>query len=255
MTPLQVHPPPRLDRDSLLALATTFGPHPFRDGVTAANFPAVAARYLAMSATFPHLQAGAQQRLVLHYMRERAEIPRDVEYTGAVGAFLVWDEMGGWNRTRARGAAALPEILRTDGVHANMLRADLARLLGREVRARYDGATGAYLGRLSDALSSLDPVVRCAAMVAFETHAAAMIEALWGAIGRVFPEVPAPSLEYFATHVGGDDPAEAYHVEMVGRMIELVVPAGDERRFLDAFAEGFRLHVAWCATICGEASS
>jgi hypothetical protein len=56
-------------------------------------------------------------------------------------------------------------------------------------------------------------------------------------------------LVYFATHVGGDDPAEQYHVEMTARMIREVVPHGDRERFLDAFRTAYARNVEWCASL------
>jgi hypothetical protein len=109
--------------------------------------------------------------------------------------------------------------------------------------------TAKYLVRLLDDLADLDPVKRCAAMVAFERHAGTMIEALWESLAKLFP-VSKDALVYFKVHVGGDDPAEPYHVAMTARMIERLVPAQRAEEFVQAFRDAYDLNYSWCRAIC-----
>lgn len=225
--------------------------HPFR-GLARAGLRRLMRRYLAFSQAFPHIQAAAQHRAVSHAMERNEPIPEHVEITFAVGSYLVWDELGCWDRTRDGGPEALPEILDTRdtlrGFHVNRLRADLRALFGEELQPDFDPLTCAYLRALLDGLSSLDPVERCAWMVSFESHATPMIEALWGSLEGLSPS-PRESLRYFSTHVGGDDPAEARHRDMTERMLDRVVPAAERGRFLEVFAGAYDAHVAWCAQL------
>lgn len=55
-------------------------------------------------------------------------------------------------------------------------------------------------------------------MVAFETHAGQMIDALWKSISDLC-HLDRDSLSYFRTHVGGADPAEPYHIKMTAESI------------------------------------
>ena len=77
-----------------------FPVHPFRHRVTRDNFERVIAEYLAMSIAFPFIQAGAMHATYEAALRApgnagRGETDKNAEITGAVGAYLVWDEVGG----------------------------------------------------------------------------------------------------------------------------------------------------------------
>lgn len=228
---------------------TRFPEHPFSSQVTADNFETVIANYLTMSLAFPYQQAGAQLRLLLHYINNDQDIPVDVQITAVVGAFLTWDETGGHYAVLQHGNAGLPSILDVERFHANMLRKDIKTLVGRAVVPAFSDTTKNYVRELYFGLSSIDPVTRVAYMVAFETHAERMISALWTSVAALFPQVPKDDLVYFKTHVGGSDPAEKYHVEMTSGMIDRVIHGDEEERFLDAFEDAYGKNVEWCASI------
>lgn len=227
-----------------------FRTHPFSTGVNRENAPKVMAEYAAMSEAFPHLQAGAQRPLIVDAIRRRRPVAEDRAVTAAVGTFLASDEFGVKYVLARYGNEGLPKILDTgEHFHSSLLQEDTVRLFGKPVPPAYTDTTGMYLLRLLDDLSDLDPVRRCAAMVAFERHAGHMIESLWESLARLFP-VSKDELVYFKVHVGGDDPAEPYHVAMTGRMIERLIPAARFDEFVSAFEIAYDLNYSWCRNIC-----
>src|SRR5690606_5996053 len=126
---------------------------------------------------------------------------KEMEQTFVVGAFLSFDETGGLYGLRTQGISYLPRILETRNFHASLLKADAERILGDKILPEYDVATRVYLKGLMSDLGAFDAVHRCAAMVAFEMHAAQMIDALWGSLASVYPEIDKESLTYFRLHV------------------------------------------------------
>ncbi|WP_229157678.1 GFA family protein [Bradyrhizobium brasilense] len=224
---------------------TLFGTHPFAEELSEEQFASLLPEYLAMSQAFPYLQAGSQKDLIFDAMHHNRDLPRDIELTSVVANFICWDETGGYGRILQGGKAALPDILLTEKFHSNLFRRDASRLLGRAIRPNYSTTTNRYLHSLYDGLSAKDPVVRCAYMVAFELHAAEMIQALWTTTVKTFDARP-DDLEYFRSHVGGNDPAEQYHGEMTGRLIGELVPADRNGFFLDEFDRAYRLNLQWC---------
>ncbi|WP_244550863.1 GFA family protein [Bradyrhizobium sp. Rc3b] len=209
--------------------------------------------YLAMSQAFPYLQAGSQRDLIFDAMNQNRDLARDIEMTSVVANFICWDETGGYGQILRGGKAALPDILVTDKFHSNLLRKDASQLLGRPIRPNYSATTKRYLHSLYAGLSSKDPLVRCAYMVAFELHAADMIQSLWTTLVRTFKARP-NDLEYFRSHVGGEDPAEKYHGEMTSRLIGELVPADRNDRFLSEFDRAYRLSLQWCRDLVPIAS-
>lgn len=232
--------------DSLIA--EDFSSHPFDSGITKKNFETVIGNYLTMSLAFPYLQAGAQLRVVMHYIDNDLDITRGVEVTAAVGAFLTWDELGGHAIVRKKGNAGLPDILDGNEFHANMLRKDIETILGKAVAPNHSETTKTYLKEISYGLSNVDPVTRVAHMVAFENHAGQMIESLWNSTSTLY-DVNKNKLLYFKSHVGGADPAEEYHVQMTKRMIEEVIKESDIKRFVDFFRKAYELNSNWCEDI------
>lgn len=237
--------------DQLLnVIESEYSPHPFRDRVTPENCRAVLAQYAAMSEAFPYLQAGSQRRLIEDVISRRAQCPVDHQITSVVANFLTADETGVNFVLSAHGITALSRILDTgEYFHASLLKRDLVRLFGEPVLPDYSDATCTYLLALLEDLSHLDPVHRVAAMVAFESHAGRMIESLWNRLEEIFP-IPKEELIYFRVHVGGDDPAEPYHVEMTSRMITRLVPADRADAFVVAFRNAYDLNNSWCRGIC-----
>lgn len=231
------------------AVIAQYAPHPFSHGVTRANVKELLGSFLAMSLAFPYLQAGAHHFLINDRIRRKSDVDAPLEATAVVAAFLTWDEFGGHAKILAKGMPGLVEILETHDFHANLLRDDIRALTGVEVAPNFSITTRAYLAALEDGLASIDPVDRIAHMVAFERHAGAMIEALWNSLRALFPS--AGKLPYFETHVGGDDPAEAYHISMTALMIERGVDPGQDDRLVSAFEEAYKLHVDWCAAVKG----
>ncbi len=231
-----------------------FPVHPFAQGLTRLNARTVMENYLAMSQAFPFLQAGAQRELIFDCILSNRDVSNDMEQTCVVGSFLCWDETGGTYVLEGQGKSGLANILHTDRYfHANLLKSDLQVMFGEPVKPEYGAATRDYLFALYRALSSLDPVARCAAMVAFELHAERMISSLWGSISRLFA-VERSALTYFQVHVGGDDPAEAYHVALTEALVENNVPAARTADFLNAAQTNYRQHIEWCqALVAGNA--
>ena len=227
-----------------------FGPHPFTTGISGKNLRDVLEQYVVMSTEFPFIQARAIGNAYFHRNDPEAYVPLPVQLTSVVGSFLVFDEFGAHAKVREGGNAALPQILNTQGFHSNLLRADCSAILGEEIGCNASAVTRAYLDQLAADLGATDHIIRIAAMIAFEQHAGSMIDALWQSVA-VFYNGNRSNLGYFHTHVGGDDPAEAYHQQMTARLIELCVPAGREEQFLDAFRQCYALNWNWCEEIKG----
>lgn len=232
------------------AVAAAYQNHPFRDKVTRTNVESVVGNYCAMSMAFPYLQAGASYRAFEHYMRHGFDVARDVQVTAVVGAFLCWDEFGGHAKICAQGNRGLSSILDISGTHANLFKQDMRRILGRDILPLWSPATTRYLKALHYGLSSVDPTTRVAAMVGFERHANDMITALWQSIVQLFG-VKREELSYFDTHVGGDDPAESYHVDMTGRMIAEVITYENCDRLIDEAVAAYGLNFIWCEQLTG----
>ncbi|MGY3560276.1 hypothetical protein ACVWXP_003545 [Bradyrhizobium sp. USDA 4463] len=242
---------PRISCEYLTERArAVFGPHPFAAQMSEDQVAGLLPEYLAMSQAFPYLQAGSQRELIFDAMRHNRDITRDVELTSVVGNFICWDETGGHGRILQGGKSALPDILLTEKFHSNLLRKDASQLLGRAIVPNYSFRTRKYLHSLYDGLSSNDPLVRCAYMVAFELHAADMIQSLWTSLVSTFRARP-DDLQYFSDHVRGEDPAEKYHGEMTGRLIAELVQPNRSDRFLNEFDQAYRLSVRWCCDLLG----
>ncbi|MDA9399888.1 hypothetical protein ACM42_01910 [Bradyrhizobium sp. CCBAU 25338] len=245
--------PPRISCEYLTEQAQAlFGPHPFASQMSQDQVASLLPEYLAMSQAFPYLQAGSQRDLIFDAMDQNRDLARDIELTSVVANFICWDETGGHGRILQGGKAALPDILLTEYFHSNLLRKDASQLLGRAILPNYSDRTKQYLHSLYAGLSSKDALVRCAYMVAFELHAADMIQSLWTSLVKTFKARP-DDLEYFRVHVGGEDPAERYHGDMTGRLIGKLVPAGSSDRFLDEFGRAYELSVQWCRDLLGMA--
>lgn len=225
-----------------------FGDHPFAAGVTAANGERVMSHYLGMSIAFPYLQASAIGQTFHHVVDAQGDVDAEAEATAVVGAFLVWDEFGGHHRLLRGGLPALPEILRTTSFHANLLRRDLRAIFGQEIKPCLGEPTATYLRALEVGLSNADPLRRVAHMTAFEQHASQMISALWGSLQKLYAG-DKDSLIYFRAHVGGDDPAEAYHVQMTERLLANTICAAEAPGFLKWFEDAYALNWEWCQAV------
>lgn len=225
-------------------------PHPFVNGIHHENAEQVSRRYLAMSLGFPYVQAGAQRGFLDAMIQSNSAADPLVEITTVVGNFLTWDETGGHGAVLTSGNAGLPRILHTDRFHGNLCKSDLSKILDKPIEPEFD-ITGPYLVELRDLLGSQDSIVRCATMVSFERHAELVIRSLWDRLATLFPTNSASELPYFETHVGGDDPAEAYHIQMTQGMIDHIVTTPSEAQmFLKAFECTFATHIRWSADIC-----
>jgi hypothetical protein len=223
--------------------------HPFAEKIDMLHMEPLLANYLAMSMSFPYLQSGSCSDAIISSIKNGREMPAHFEKSSIVGAFLVWDELGGWHKTFKKGHAGLPNILDSKAVHANYLKADLEILFGHKVEMRFDKPTKEYLLEFYQALSSEIPIIRCAAMVTFELHAERMITSLWETVAQSFP-VEKHRLKYFDSHVGGDDPAEAYHVQMTKNLVDAVVEPNKIERFKAEALRLYFLHIQWCKNIC-----
>ncbi|MEH1897309.1 MAG: hypothetical protein V7K72_29245 [Nostoc sp.] len=230
-------------------LSQKFEVHPFSRGVTLENLEIVLKNYLAMSQAFPYLQAGSQKELIFDCIDKDTDVNEHIEITSVVGNFLCWDETGGHYILLKHGITGLPIIIDTKQYfHSNLLKKDIQVIFGKVVEPSYSQVTREYLYNLYQGLSSLDSIVRCASMVAFEIHAGQMIDVLWQSISAIFP-LQKDSLFYFRTHVGGTDPAEPYHIQMTSRMIEKIVSENQIGDFLKAFENAYALNYFWCRDI------
>jgi hypothetical protein len=230
-----------------------FFQHPFENITEKHDEEWILANYLAMSQAFPYLQAGAQKELIFDVIAAREEVPYDFEITAAIMNFLCWDETGGHFAVLENGQAGLKNILDTaNRFHSNILKDDLEKLFGKGIKPNYSLYTRRYLMDLYAQLSQLDSVKRVAAMVAFERHAHQMITALWKSLSPV-ANIDKNSLRYFKMHVGDDDPAEAYHVDLTFQMIDKVVDIESEQRFYNAFRESYEANVTWCGSLMTNA--
>jgi hypothetical protein len=223
--------------------------HPFASSVTAGNLEQVLTNYCAMSEAFPFLQAGSQKELIFDCIRKGTGVDVNMELTSVVGNFLCWDESGGHYVLLRDGMPGLSKILNTsEYYHANLLKKDIHKIFGRDLFPFYSTVTQEYLGHLYDGFASLSPIVRCASMVAYEAHASQMISALWDSVAYLCG-ADRDELFYFKVHVGGDDPAESYHLKMTSKMIEKIISPGQISSFIEAFDSSYNLSYSWCNDI------
>lgn len=205
--------------------------------------------FLGISLAFPYIQAGSQLPLILESIKSNQDIPSHMEMTSVVGNFLCWDETGGQYIIEKFGKTGLQNILDTKKwFHSNLLRRDIEVLTGKPISPDFSEPTRSYILSLIEGLSNKDSVIRCAYMVAFEIHAHTIIESLWAGIKKYFEHDPS-ELIYFKAHVGGDDPAEAYHIEMVHKMLEQVVSKEEENKFQQHAMKALYESLDWSASI------
>jgi hypothetical protein len=233
--------------------------HPFRSEVNKDNFEAVIADYLAMSIAFPFIQAGAIHKTYKAALRAGGDTDKNAEITGAIGAYLVWDEVGGHKLTLEKGNIGLLQLPATRrNYHAHWVRQDIRTVLGKDVPPHQSPATMRYLDALLDGLSDARRNRNVAYMIGFECHAEAMISALWDAVCASFDLPHDERLVYFWGHVGGEAPAEAVHVEMTRMMVAELVPPERAEEFIALCLEAYALNFHWCeaitASAVGEAS-
>jgi len=203
--------------------SSKFRDHPFHEINTKEQLILLLPHFLALSIAFPYLQSAASLHLIQSAINLNKDITCEDELTTVVGNYLSWDETGGAYVLEKYGKQGLHKILETSQrFHSNLLRSDLKKILGYDVVPDFRTPTKEYLDFLANGLNSTDPIVRCAHMVSFEAHAEVIIHALWDAICRVFI-CDKESLTYFNLHVGDEDPAEAYHVQMVSNLLNRLV--------------------------------
>ena len=160
-----------------------FPDHPFRNAVNKDNFETVIAEYLAMSIAFPFIQAGAIHETYKAALRAGGDTDKNAEITGAIGAYLVWDEVGGHKLTLERGNEGLLQLPASRrNYHAHWLRRDIRTILGKDVPPHRSAATTRYLDELLGGLSDARRNRNVAYMIGFECHAHAMISALWDTV-------------------------------------------------------------------------
>lgn len=235
-------------------IAERFGKHPFLERVSEGNLKNVLGEYLAMSISFPFIQAGAAHANYRASLWTTGDTSRNLEVTSAIGAFLTWDEFGGHALVLEHGMNGLLALNDTQRIfHSNLLRGDIRTILGEDLVPRFSPATVAYLDDLLAGLSDSKGHRNVAQMVAFEFHANEMIEALWLAINRITGIERDSRLKYFYTHVGGESPAEAVHVAMTQNMIAELVAPGEMPPFIEECAAAYALNAGWCAAISGPA--
>lgn len=230
-----------------------FNHHPFTTQISGDNLRGVLADYATMSQLFPYIQAKAIGDVGMNAARVRNRISNAIEVTTAVCAFLVSDETGVYNIACSEGNPGLEKILQTGkNFHFQFLMQDIQRIIGAYIEPSYSEETMRYMEELLADLSSQDDVKRCATMVGFEAHAERMITALWERISEICPEINKDELIYFRTHVGGEDPAEPYHVAMTSGMVETTVPIERRAEFLAEFKKAYQLNFDWCKSISSK---
>lgn len=223
--------------------------HPFKNIESQRNIINLFPHFLALSIAFPYIQAGSQQSIIQHLIDNNEDISVTYEILSVVGHFLCWDETGGAYVLECFGKSGLMKILETKKwFHANMLREDISHITGEQIKPNFAEPTKSYLNKLILGFNNLNPVIRCAHMVAFEHHANAIIDSLWHSIGKQF-KVNLNKLTYFKTHVGGDQPAEAYHMAMTKKMINYIVKAVDQDLFINTALEAIDTHLNWSGKI------
>ncbi len=219
--------------------------HPFKKIIYRNTISALLPHFLAMSTAFPYIQAGSQLPLILDLMERDQDVSHAHEILAVVGSFLCWDETGGGHVLECFGKAGLSKILQTKKwSHTNILKQDVNLITGLHIKPDFSEPTYSYLKLLIQGFSDLNPVIRCAHMVAFECHADVIIQNLWQVICDNF-DVNPDKLTYFKIHVGSDDPAEAYHVAMTKEMIKHIVSPNDEILFLTTAKESIKIHLDW----------
>jgi hypothetical protein len=236
-------------------IAEQFPSHPFETGIDKNNFESVISEYLAMSIAFPYIQAGAIYENYKRVNHTSGDTNANLEITSSIASFLVWDEFGGHPLTKKYGDEGLRYLTSVDrNFHSNLLRRDIELLVGKTVEPKQSAVTTKYLDELYDGLSNGSSNHNVAHMVAFEKHASDMIEAMWSAIHRVFGVPKDSKLKYFYEHVGGDSPAEAFHVEMTRKMIGHLVPEQDYEEFLTTCLDAYAASARWCESVISLAS-
>lgn len=223
--------------------------HPFSSLSSPTKIEKIIPQYLAMSLAFPYIQAGSQSEIILDTIRQNKNLEKDFEITSVVGNFLSWDETGGAYILETMGKSSLSKILETHKwFHANILRSDIKKIFNKELKEDFNESTKTYLEDLYQRLSCSCKIRRCATMVAFETHAQAMIESLWASLTEQFSIDP-NDLIYFKIHVGGDDPAEIYHAEMTRSMIERLISPDESEVFEYEYRDALERNIDWCKSL------
>lgn len=223
--------------------------HPFAHDIEKENVEGVLAEYLGLCLCAPYIIGGSNNQLFQSCIFSGRPIDKKIEITTAISAFLSFDETGNYNKVVKGGHEALPSILDTSDFHSNMLRRDLKMLFKKEISPVHKEYLKNYFVELSDGLSNIDDVKRCAALVALEVHSEIMIQSLWESIMNVFPDIEKNSLIYFYLHVGGDNPAEQYHVAMTEMMINEVVGKENMEPFFKYFRQYYEMNINLCSKI------
>ncbi|MEZ8775664.1 hypothetical protein [Vibrio sp. 10N.247.310.17] len=206
--------------------------------------------FYGVSDFFPYIQAIACAPYIERQLQSCSTISDSVGLTSVVGTFLSWDEFGGHYTVCQGGQAALPNIINRSQFHSSMFKADMQQVFGNNYHPEFTSLTTDYLMNLKAGLGSEDASERVAHMVAFEMHAESMLTALYMTLKRL-TDIPDKGLAFFEAHIGGDDPAEAYHVEMTNRLIDAVIPSEKSAAFLKHFDTACQLHHKWCLSVMG----
>lgn len=219
--------------------------HPFKALKSQQSIVRLFPHFLALSVAFPYIQSGSQLPLIQNLIHTNTDVSVEHEILSVVGHFLCWDETGGANVLEFFGKPGLAKILETKKwFHANMLREDIFYITGKHVKPNFAEPTRGYLNQLINGFNHLNPIIRCAHMVAFEHHAGVIINSLWDGIVRQF-EINPNQLKYFRIHVGDDDPAETYHAAMTKEMINYIVKPLDKQLFINTALEAIETHINW----------
>lgn len=223
--------------------------HPFLKISSKEQILKMLPHYLAMSLAFPYIQASSHYNIATDIIENNKDFTETEEITFSVSNFLCFEETGGSYILDTYGKSSLTKILDTkQRFHANILRSDIAKFTNENIRPNFADPTKTYLKSLQEGLGNINAIARCAHMVAFESHAEIMISALWRKIYDYFGESD-NGIKYFELHVGGADPAEAYHVDIAKKMIQMLVSEDNSNLFLSKFFEALKLNLKWSAAI------
>ena len=240
---------PRIEEKCDEIVQSRFTPHPFGARVSPDNIDRVLRGLLSLSQAFPYIQAGSLKDLVLDAIAHNEDIGEDIELTSVVATFIAWYETGGHKIVADQGVQSLDEVLDTNDIfHSNLLKKDIKTILGRELVPDYSGETRDYLLWLGEALADRNPIMRVAAMVAFETHADPMIEGLARSLSTLF-NVETQELPYFLCHhchlrEGALD--HAFHVKLKPKLFKMLRVDEHPEAYLRAFEDCYAKNQSWC---------
>ncbi len=228
-------------------LIKNFLPHPFLKIPKQADLRIVCENFYALSLASPYLQAGALKEIFFNSIINNPTPTKEIECTSLVAAYLCLDEFGSSYLNQVlKKKTDCTGIMQRISSHAKLFRKDCLHIFKEEIQASYSSVTLSYLNTLFTNLSSFEPMVRVANMVAFENHAEQIIKA-FGKYLKTYSSNK--KLVYFELHVGAENPAEEIHVQLTRDLINLVVDNKNKESFYEAFRQAYQLNHQWACDI------